>query len=324
MRSPVCLHAIAFLILQGCCGSDLEYFEEVVRDDHHGTIEGPVLQQIRDAHPDDDDRCDAACDQLLDDADEAGGEVISCHASAFSGVNPWDPENTRVTISCTTEGTERVGRPPTCGRRPHGHRSPTASIATKGDWFAQVAHLERASVIAFHQLAAALTEHAAPPTLVTRCLAAAADELVHTRMIESLAHREGARIPPVVTDAPRTSLFAIALHNATEGCVNEAFAAILAGHQARVAPSNLRSTFARIATDECGHGQLSWDVHAWLIEQLTPRERTAVDAALRHALAQLPSLAAQQAAQTPAELGWPTPTRAAAMAQRFVAMVASA
>ena len=111
MRPPVCLHAIAFLILQGCCGSDPEYFDEFVRDDHDGMIEGPIVQQIRDAHPSDVDRCDAACEQLVDDTDEAGGEVISCYASAFSGVDPWDPSNTRVTISCTTERTERVAMP---------------------------------------------------------------------------------------------------------------------------------------------------------------------------------------------------------------------
>lgn len=320
---PRSLHATLLLVLQGCCGSDPEYFDEVMRDDHDGMIAGAALQEIREQYPSDDERCEAACLHVAAESDEGGGEVVECRASELGQRDPWSADVTAVTISCTTSSQERVARPPTCGRRPHALQDVAIAIDSRADWLAAVAHLEAASVVAFEHLARALALHGAPAELVARCHAAADDERVHAALMGALARREGACVPAMRTDPSPTDLLAVALHNATEGCVHEAFAAILAAHQARHAPDALRAAFVRIADDECVHGQLAWDVHAWLVGRLSASERLAVAIARRRALARLPVVAREQAAQTPSGLGWPTPARAIAMAERF-AMLASA
>lgn len=320
--SPRSLSVIAFLVLQGCCGSDPEYFDEVVREDHDGVVEGAVLGEIIEANPTEEARCAAACHALVDADDGDGGEVVDCAASTFAGGDPWEPSNTSVTISCTTERVDQVARPPTCGRRPLGLRATDGTMRDAGEWFARVAHLEAASVVAFEELAAALVLHGAPTSLVARCFEAADDERVHARMIAALARRGGARVAEVSTDVAPTGLLALALHNAIEGGVHEAFAAILAAHQARHAPRELRGTFARIAEDECAHGQLSWDVHAWLVDRLGAADCARVELAWRDALERLPAIAAEQARATPLGLGWPSPRRAAAMAEAFARLAA--
>lgn len=320
--SPRSLSVIAFLVLQGCCGSDPEYFDEVVHEDHDGVVEGALLGEIVETNPTEEARCEAACHAIVGADDGEGGEVVDCAASAFAGGDPWDPSNTSVAISCTTERSERVARPPTCCRRPHGLHPTDDAMRNAGEWFARVAHLEAASVVAFEQLASALVLHGAPASLVARCLEAADDERGHARVIAALAHRGGARVAEVSTDAAPTGLLEVALHNAIEGEVHEAFAAILAAHQARHAPADLRATFARIGDDECTHGQLSWDVHAWLVGRLGAADRARVELAWREALARLPAIAAEQARATPVGLGWPSPTRAAQMAEAFARLVA--
>lgn len=311
------------LVLQGCCGSDPEYFDEVVHDDHDGTIEAAIVAEIRAAEPSDEGRCEAACLVIVDEADDAGGDVIACLAAAATGGDPWEGSTGSVTIACTIERIERVARPPTCGRRPHRLHADVEAVSDAGGWFAAVARLEAASVIAFEELAAALSLHGAPASLVSRCRSAADDERVHARLFTTLARRAGRGVAAVSSDAAPTSLVAIALHNAIEGCVHEAFAAILAAHQARHAPGDLRPAFARIADDECRHGQLAWELHDWLVARLAAEGRERVEVAWRGALDGLPALAAAQAHDTPAGLGWPTPARAAAMALSFARLARS-
>ncbi|MCY1069188.1 hypothetical protein OV090_30895 [Nannocystis sp. RBIL2] len=126
-------------------------------------------------------------------------------------------------------------------------------------------------------------------------------------------------------DPPRGELFAVALHNAVEGCVSEAFAAALAAHQARHAGSpELRAVFAAIAADELRHGQLAWDLHTWLFGQLPAEQQAEVQAAQLRALAMLPRETCETAATAPAELGWPSPARARVMAEGFAREVAAA
>ena len=82
----------------------------------------------------------------------------------------------------------------------------------------------------------------------------------------------------------------IARHNAVEGCVHEAFAALVAALIARrgTAPV-LRRIYARIAADEARHGQLAWDLHDWLMPRLSARQRALVHDEQREALATLPT-----------------------------------
>lgn len=51
----------------------------------------------------------------------------------------------------------------------------------------------------------------------------------------------------------------------------------------------LRRVFAKIAVDEAGHGQLAWDIHAWLQTRLAPEHVANVIAAQQLAIARLPA-----------------------------------
>ncbi|MCA9687622.1 MAG: hypothetical protein KC457_36015, partial [Myxococcales bacterium] len=155
-----------------------------------------------------------------------------------------------------------------------------------------------------------------PATLVARCRAAAEDERVHVALLEDLG-APTPRADPAPAPA-ETSLLAIALHNAVEGCVSEAFAAAIAGRQAEhVEDPGLRRIFARIAEDELRHGQLAWDLHATFMARLDPRQRDQVRAAQTQALLELIDTARDNAEATVPELGWPQPELAAAMARSF-------
>jgi hypothetical protein len=186
-----------------------------------------------------------------------------------------------------------------------------------------MAYLEAASVLAFAQLAAQLSGWGAPRELIERCEAAADDERDHARWLTALAEQHGAIVPaPTLVDGGH-SLFEVACHNAVEGCVHETFAALIAATRARRATSLvLRRTFARIASDETRHGQLAWDLHAWMLGQLEVDEARAVESRQTHALAELPARARALCA-LPIELGPLAPDDAhelaAALGERLAA-----
>ncbi|MFZ6183389.1 ferritin-like domain-containing protein [Nannocystis pusilla] len=174
------------------------------------------------------------------------------------------------------------------GRRPAGLRSEGRS---GGDdpvarWFAEVAHLEAASVPAFERLAAELREHHAPAELIAAALRAAVDEARHADLLGAIARRLGGRPSPVeLAPARSRSLVELALENAVEGCVGETWAALLAAHQARVAEDpELRACMAEVAADEAAHADLAWAVDAWLAPRLSADERTRVLAARSRAV----------------------------------------
>jgi len=82
-----------------------------------------------------------------------------------------------------------------------------------------------------------------------------------------------------LSGAPR-DLEAIAIENAIEGCVREAYGAILATHQARTAEAASVRRFARtIARDERRRAALAFDVGRWLDERLDAQARARVAAA---------------------------------------------
>jgi hypothetical protein len=177
-----------------------------------------------------------------------------------------------------------------------------------------MAYLEAASVLAFEQLANQLSGFAAPNELIERCRVAASDERAHARWLTVLAQRRGACVPMVAQTPAKSELLDVALHNAVEGCVHETFAALLAACRAQRATSPvLRRVFAKIAADETVHGQLAWDIHAWLQTRLAPEHAAAVTAAQQLALARLPGRARELASQ-PAELGPLTDAEALAVA----------
>jgi rubrerythrin len=309
------------LAASGCCQNVEDNVWTSQLDD---VFADEALTEVRDGSSTDEERCEAGCQKLVYEAGEGEYDrTISCVASGGDAALPtWDPGQTEVTVVCEVEYRE----PGFCtGRRPLGHHEQTHSLfvgSARGAHFADMAHLEAASVRAFIELAEWLERREAPSELIERCRAAAADEVVHAELMAALAQREGAEVAPAIADPGSDELLAVALHNAVEGCVHEAFAAVIAAHQAWTCDElELRETFARIADDELRHGQLAWDLHAWLIDQLDEVGRAKVEAAQQSALAQLASSTRTNAAQAPEGLGWPSPEVAAGMADRFAALV---
>jgi hypothetical protein len=182
------------------------------------------------------------------------------------------------------------------GRRPLGHIESQLHIKDIGSHFACAAQLEAASITAFVQLARQLKGWEAPQGLVNRCLKAAQDEVVHTQILRRLALDCGAELEAPINEDVSSNLLATAIHNATEGCVYETWAALIAAHQAlHCTYPTLQKVYRRVAADETRHGQLAWDIHNWLMSQLTLEEQNIVGQAQAEALERLRDIATGEA-----------------------------
>lgn len=219
---------------------------------------------------------------------------------------------------------------PNDGRRPEGLQQPgrPESDSVLGAFTAHVAWLEAASVPAFLRLADELSAHGAPEHLVKAARRSAGDEVRHTRIMQALAQRHGARMPEVNV-APFTprSLEAMLVENAVEGCVRETFGALSAGWQARTAgEAQWRRAMRSIARDELRHSELAWAVDDWARERLTPAERERVLQARRETLHSLEREVGQKV--PPEELvrqaGLPSREQALALLQGLRPLVARA
>jgi hypothetical protein len=162
--------------------------------------------------------------------------------------------------------------------------------------------------------------------LVRRAQHAADEETTHAALAEVELAKYGMR-PAVVRrqGTQARDLLALAHDNARDGCVGEAFGAVLAGHQARfAATASLRALFAKIATEESDHAALAWDIHAWAIKTLTPSEADEVRQTLRSAADALADNEAARASHAPettraelAHVGLDDVTRRAQLALEF-------
>jgi hypothetical protein len=199
------------------------------------------------------------------------------------------------------------------GRRPAGlERSPDCDGRAIADYFAEIAHLEAASVTAFRVLRDELRAAGAPKKLVRAAARAARDEIRHTRVTSALTRRFGGTPRrPAIAEAAARSLEAIAIENAVEGCVRETFGALLATRQATLASDpSIRAAMMRIARDETQHAALSWRVARFLDTKLGAEARrnvqNAKQGAARELLASLetepvPSFAARAGLPSAAE-----------------------
>lgn len=158
-----------------------------------------------------------------------------------------------------------------------------------GAFFADAAQLEAASVTAFAILTEELSSHGAPAELVEAARRAERDEVRHTRLTTALAHRYQARPgEPQVTRGEPRPLLEIALENAVEGCVREAFGAFMASFQgSRASDDRVRRTMAGIARDEVRHAELAFAVAAWITPKLSSAEQAQVRLAQQRAMAEL-------------------------------------
>jgi hypothetical protein len=179
---------------------------------------------------------------------------------------------------------------PCVGRRPHGLLESEATSANPlGDYYASIAHLEGAAVLAFDVIECELARFGAPPDLCERARRARADEVRHVSRMSELAMRWDAEVPCVrAAPSSERSLLAAALENAVEGCVREAWGALSAYYQAAtVREPGLQRLWREIAADESEHAELSFALHEWYMQQLTTGERAVVEAALERARLEL-------------------------------------
>jgi hypothetical protein len=220
-----------------------------------------------------------------------------------------------------TEVGERVVTSQGCaGRRPTClvAAEPSRARSALGRYFAGLAHLESAAVVAFAILERELGEHAAPPELVAAARKALGDEVRHAEIIGRLAQRFSARPAAVeLKKREKRSLLEIAIENAIEGCVRETYGALQAHYQATAADDpEVRSAWASIAPDETEHAELSHALHRWLMSRLSEAERREVSEAMREALGALRSeLIVEQDPELVAGAGVPDAAQASRLLQ---------
>ncbi len=228
----------------------------------------------------------------------------------------------RAAVATPSDGV-CVGRRPaglqcgTASARPvSGSASPALSSTSVGQFFADVARLERGAVSAFRVIAAELAALGAPLYLRRAALRAARDEVRHGDLITRLARRHGVEPPLEHIEArPLRSLFAFALDNVIEGCVRETYGAACARYQAtRARDADVRDILDSVARDEARHAELSWQMHEWALPLLSETERGELASAALGALAQLrQELAHDWGSAVQSEAGMPSPAHARAL-----------
>jgi hypothetical protein len=246
-------------------------------------------------------------------ADGGGDYPINCDDicnNSLGGCSPLSAGEVTCFQDCT-------------GRRPAGL---VPCLALHGDplaaHFTVMARLESASVHSFRHLGRELSAHRAPSRLVRSAKRAAREEVRHARAAGALARRHGGRPnPPEVESGPIRDLETIATENATEGCVREAFGALVACWQAKAAADPVvRATMKRIAGDETRHAALALQIDGWLSGRLLPTARARVDQARRAALADLAASVAEAPAALRRPLGLPTASQSHFLQQQIAAL----
>ena len=189
-------------------------------------------------------------------------------------------------VDCVNVGMESVCSQP-AGRRHARVRSRARPSSARGvaEHLAEIAELEAVSVHAFALLARDLRHHRAPRSLVKAAERAMFDEVRHARSISVFAQARGASVRSVARPTWHArSLPCVAKENLIEGCVREAFGALLAAHQAAFATdASLRELMRRIAIDEARHAALATAIHEWATARLTSRQLIRLEAARRRA-----------------------------------------
>lgn len=208
------------------------------------------------------------------------------------------------------------------GRRPAGLQAPqtAATDSSAGEYFAKIATLEAAAVVAFERLAVELSALDAPESLVEDARAAACDEARHAQIMGDVARHFGVEpeAPSVAVSEARDPC-TIALENGVEGCVRETFGALTGCYQGLCASDPVvASALRRVSEDEIRHAELSLRVDEFLQGLLSVEERARLASAKRQAIV---DLRAEIAAPPPTEVctvaGYPEPVLAARWIDRL-------
>jgi hypothetical protein len=218
--------------------------------------------------------------------------VPTYHRTLYGDAGIPDGGYSSLCIDATQDaGQPALDCPTLCeGRHPAGIvETDLSGLKGAGGYLARMAHFEAASVAAFRQLADELEALGAPDALVERAEESAHDEVNHAQAIGALARKRGA-VPP----APRLravkprSVFALALDNVREGCVREAFGALIGLYQAEHATdADVKRAMQQVADDEIAHAAFSFQLAQHLDAQLSVSERARVKAARDEALGAL-------------------------------------
>lgn len=189
------------------------------------------------------------------------------------------------------------------GRRPRGlapsrrERAASARSSALGHYFAETAHLEKASIVAFRILRADLMRLGAPRELVRSADRAARDEVRHARETARIARRFRANAPHVCVDSDNAerTIEDLAIENAVEGCVRETFGALVASWQAATAQDKAIAIAMRgISTDETRHAALAWSIAEWSMKRLDFASRQRARAAAENAIVELEAAATRE------------------------------
>ncbi len=176
------------------------------------------------------------------------------------------------------------------GRHPPGIvRADFSALHGAGGYLARMAHFEAASVSAFTHLAEELDDLQAPLELVERAKKAAREEVVHAHAVSALARTRGAVTPsPRLRPPPLRTLEEVANENAAEGCVREAFGALVGLYQSVHATApDVRATMQLVADDEISHAALSFQLHEHFAARLDDEGRLRVEATRDRAMGEL-------------------------------------
>jgi hypothetical protein len=230
------------------------------------------------------------------------------------------PDATALTLECAGAG---FGCTVGVGRRPEGLKdeAPRRAHGPVASFLAEMARLEAASVVAFRRLRDELSGMGAPKRLVRRAERSVRDEVRHARVTSRLARRRGARAAPAAVPAPLArSIEAFAMENAVEGCVREAFGALVATRQSLCARDpEVRREMGPIARDETRHAALAWDVARWADRRLDLAARARVRQAMRIAVVSLRDEVGMTHPEIARELGVPTGAEARSLVDAFAA-----
>jgi hypothetical protein len=173
----------------------------------------------------------------------------------------------------------------------NGSAATQSSVNVLGQYLADMTAMETAAITAFYNLSLELEAYDAPADLIARARQAVLEETRHSEMAALLAASFDAEMPEVtVDDFCLRSLYEIAIENAVEGCVNETFAAACGLWQSEYAQLYVfRKVIGHITEEEMGHAALSWEIHQWIMPQLSEAQQEQIRLAQAEAVDSLVS-----------------------------------
>ncbi len=165
----------------------------------------------------------------------------------------------------------------------------TADPLVVGQWWADVAAHEHASVASFSRFSLQLMGLGAPPELLRLSLEAASDEIRHATAAYAIAssllgRSVGPAALPVDRAVPAWDAATILREVIVEGCIGETLAAAEAtASLERVIDPAIRAALSAVAVEETRHAALAWKTVRWLLAH-DPSLRAAAVAALHQAI----------------------------------------